>query len=101
MSTGNSKQTASLPHWPSSVSWSCGWRQAGSVPQLWLRIQIRHAAVTRAALPLCQGGLGHECKMTPHELECQRKTKAEQEQTETNRRDIEKQVILQRHEGGN
>lgn len=32
MSAGNSKQTVSLPHWPSSVSSSCGWRLAGVCP---------------------------------------------------------------------
>lgn len=82
-----------------------GW--LGSAPQLWLRIQIRHAAVTHAALLLCQAfqtdsrGTGTQVQDDSHELECQRKTKAGQEKTETNRRHIEKQVILQRHEGGN
>lgn len=82
-----------------------GW--LGSVPQLWLRIQIRHAAVTHATLPLFQafqtdsGGTGTQVQDDPHELECQRKTEAGQEQTETNRRHREKQIILQRHEGGN
>lgn len=32
MSAGNSKQPASLPHWPSSASWSCGWGLAGACP---------------------------------------------------------------------
>lgn len=82
-----------------------GW--LGSVPQLWLRMQIRHAAVTSAALPLCQafqtdpGGTGAGEQDDPHELECQRKTEAGQEQTETNRRHVEKQIIVQRHEEGN
>lgn len=56
-----------------------GWLR--SVPQLWLRIQIRHAAVTRAALPLCrlfrwtQEGLGHKYKTTPMSWNAREKPK--------------------------
>lgn len=65
MSAGNSKQTASLPHWPSSVSWSCGWRQAGVCPPAVAQNTDQAHCNNPCSSSSLPGGTGHEYKMTP------------------------------------